>query len=101
LAQLLETISSYPKLTTAALLERWRDQSYFGYLQRLSVDPFLRDIPPEGVADELIGALSRINEDVRKEELRRPLNQPSTAAWSDEVRARLEREAAAARTRRR
>lgn len=101
MAQLLEIIASHPSITKAALLERWRDDSYFPYLQRLSVDHFLADIPPEGVAEELVGALSRLGEEVRKEELRRPLNQRSTTTWSDEVRARLEREAAAARTRNR
>ena len=101
LVQLLETIAAYPTISKAALLERWRDREHFAYLQRLSVDPFLRDIPVEGLAAEFSGALHRMSEEVRKEERRRPLNQPSTGAWSDEVRARLEQEAEAARTRKR
>jgi DNA primase len=101
LSQLLETIAAYPTITKGALLERWRDQEHFEYLQRLSVDPFLRDIPPDGIADELVGALTRIGEDVVKDERRRPLNQQSPGAWSEEVRAQLERDAAAARTRNR
>jgi len=101
LVQLLETIAAYPTITKAALLERWRDREHFGYLQRLSVDPFLRDIPPEGVAAELTGALNRLSDEVLKDERRRPLNQPSPGDWTEEVRAQLDREAAAARTRRR
>jgi DNA primase len=99
--QLLETIVAYPTITKAALLERWRDREHFGYLQRLSVDPFLRDIPPEGIAAELTGALNRLSDEVLKDERRRPLNQPSTGDWTEEVRAQLDREAAAARTRHR
>lgn len=99
LVQLLETIAAYPTINKAVLLERWREREHFTYLQRLSVDPFLRDIPPDGVAAELIGALTRISEDVLKDERRRPLNQPSPGAWSDEVRAQLERDAVAARNR--
>jgi DNA primase len=101
LVQLLETIAAYPTITKAALLERWRDREHFGYLQRLSVDPFLRDIPPEGIAAELTGALNRLSDEVLKDERSRPLNQPSTGDWTEEVRAQLDREAAAARTRRR
>ncbi|WP_296699222.1 DNA primase [Thiocapsa sp. UBA6158] len=99
LVQLLETIAAHPTINKAALVERWRGQEHFAYLQQLSVDPFLRDIPSEGMAAELVGALSRIGEEVLKDERSKPLNQRSPGAWSDEVRARLEREAAAARTR--
>jgi DNA primase len=99
LGQLLETIAAYPTIKTAALLERWREREHFSYLQRLSVDPFLRDIPPDGVAAELVGALTRISEEVVKEERQRPLSQASPGAWTEEMREQLEREAAAARTR--
>jgi DNA primase len=99
LVQLLETIAAYPTITKGVLLERWREREHFEYLQRLSVDPFLRDIPADGVSAELIGALTRISEEVLKDERRRPLNQSSPGAWSDEVRAQLERDAVAARTR--
>ncbi|EGV18570.1 DNA primase [Thiocapsa marina] len=101
LVQLLETIAAQPDINKAALIERWRGEEHFAYLQQLSVDPCLRDIPPEGMAAELVGALSRIGEEVLKDERRRPLNQYSPGAWSEEVRAQLEREAAAARTRKR
>jgi DNA primase len=76
LVQLLETITANPTISKGALVERWRDREHFLYLQRLSVAPFLQDIPPDGVAAELIGALTRIGEDVLKEERRRPLTEP-------------------------
>lgn len=101
LAQLIETLSLHPNLSKAVLVERWREHPYFSYLQKLSVDPFIRAIPEEGVVAELVGALNRISEEVRKDDARMALNQTSPRAWSEEVRERLEREAAAARTRRR
>ncbi|WP_373510293.1 DNA primase [Thiocapsa sp.] len=76
LVQLLETIAANPTISKGALVERWRDREHFRYLQRLSVAPFLQDIPPDGVEAELIGALTRIGEDVLKEERRRPLTEP-------------------------
>jgi DNA primase len=101
LVQLLETIAAQPNINKAGLIERWRGEEHFAYMQQLSVDPFLRDIPPEGLSAELVGALRRIGEEVLKDERRRPLNQRSPGAWSEEVRAQLERDAAAARTRKR
>ncbi len=101
LAQLLEIIAAYPTITKAALLERWRNHEHFDYLQRLSAEPFLRDVPEGGAAAELTGALERLSADVRDAERRRPLNQRSTAEWSAEVREQMEREAERARTRRR
>jgi DNA primase len=76
LVQLLETIAANPTISKGGLVERWRDRQHFLYLQRLSVAPFLHDIPPDGVAAELIGALTRIGEEVLKEERRRPLTEP-------------------------
>ncbi|UHD17153.1 DNA primase [Thiocapsa bogorovii] len=78
LAQLLETIAAHPTISKGGLVERWRDREHFVYLQRLSVAPFLQGIPPDGVAAEFIGALTRIGEDVLKEERRRPLTEPRT-----------------------
>ncbi len=101
LAGLLDVILDYPSINKGALIERWRDHEHFGYLQRLSVEPFLRHIPEGGAADELIGALSGLSKEVRDAERLRPLNRRSTAEWSDEVRERMDREAEQARTRKR
>ncbi len=101
LAQLLETIAAYPGINKAALIERWRDHEHFAYLQRLSVEPFLRDIPEGGAAHELTGALGSLSKDVRDAERLRPLNRRSTADWTPEVREELDRAFDPARTRRR
>ena len=99
LAGVLEVILAQPSINKGTLIERWRDHEHFGYLQRLSVEPFLRDIPEDGAADELVGALRGLSKEVRDAESLRPFNRRSTAEWSDEVRERMDREAEQARTR--
>ncbi|WP_295584632.1 DNA primase [uncultured Lamprocystis sp.] len=99
LAQLLDAITAYPGINKATLMERWRDHPHFEYLQRLSVEPFLRDVPEEGLAAELIGALQGLSKDVRDAERLQPLNRRSTAEWSDEMREQMDRDHAQARTR--
>lgn len=101
LSQLLETIAAYPGINKAALIERWRDHEHFAYLQRLSVEAFLRDVPEGGAGDELTGALASLSKAVRDAERLRPLNRRSTAEWSPEVREELDRAFDPARTRRR
>ncbi|MBV5273081.1 MAG: DNA primase, partial [Lamprocystis purpurea] len=99
LAQLLDAITAYPGINKATLTERWRDHPHFDYLQRLSVEPFLRDVPEDGLAAELIGALQGLSKDVRDAERLQPLNRRSTAEWSEEIREQMDRDHAQARTR--
>jgi len=101
LGEILDCISAYPRINKATLIERWRDHQHFPYLQRLSVEPFLRDIPQGGEADELIGAIEGLSKAARDAERLRPLNRRSTADWSPEVREQMDREFDGARTRRR
>jgi len=99
LAELLDMLAATPGLSKAALLERWREHRHFAYLQRLSVDSFLRDIAEEDVGAELIGALERLSEEAVKAEHSRRFNLRSTTDWSPEERARLVCEARSARRR--
>jgi len=101
LGEILECVAAYPGINKATLIERWRDHEHFAYLQRLSVEPFLRDIPEGGAAEELIGAIEGLSKAVRDAERLRPLNRRSTTDWSPEVRERLDRDFDGARTRRR
>lgn len=89
LAQLLDLLSQSPDLSKARLLERWREHPHFSYLQRLSVDPFLRDMSAEGAGAELTGAIERLSAEVREHEWRQPLNKRSPSEWTEEERARL------------
>ncbi len=101
LGEILECVAAYPGINKATLIERWRDHAHFAYLQSLSVEPFLRDIPEGGAAHELIGAIEGLSKAVRDAERLRPLNRRSTTDWSPEVRERLDRDFDGARTRRR
>jgi DNA primase len=92
LVQLMEMLGAYPGLNKGTLIERWRGHEHFAYLQRLCVEPFLRDIPEDGAAEELTGALRGLSESVRKAETLSHLNRRSTSEWSLEERERLERE---------
>lgn len=100
LAQLLETLAAHPDMNKATLLERWREHPHFDYLQRLSVDPFLSNILTENLVAEFTGALNRLTNEVRKLERHRMFDRLSTAEWSHEVRADMERDAELARGRR-
>ncbi|MBN2885549.1 MAG: DNA primase [Chromatiaceae bacterium] len=91
LESLLEMIRAYPTITKSALLERWRDHPHFHYLQRLSVAPFLRDVPENGAAEDFIGALRRLGTEARKEALSRALTQSSVTQWNEEIRDHIER----------
>jgi len=91
LIQLLDMLHQSPDLSKARLLERWREHPHFGYLQRLSVDPFLRDMTPEGAGAELTGAIRRLSDEVREHEWRQLLNKRSPSEWTPEERARLAR----------
>ncbi len=75
LVQLIEILTTYPGMSKAALLERWREHPHFAYLQRLSVDPFLCDIAGGDVAAEFTGALNRLSAEVHKAERYRLFNQ--------------------------
>lgn len=101
LGEILDCIAAYPGINKATLIERWRDHEHFAYLQRLSVEPFLRNLSEDGAAQELVGAIEGLSKAVRDAERLRPLNRRSTADWSLEDREQLDREFDGARTRRR
>ena len=92
LTELMDTITAYPGITQAALLDRWRDHQHYGYLKRLSGDPFLRAIPEGGAAAELAGALEGLSRQVRKSEALRSFNARSTAELTSEQRERVLRD---------
>lgn len=64
LVDLLENIKSNPTLTTAALLERWRETSEGHHLVKLAAwQPSLND--PESLQHEFLGAIERLQEQHR------------------------------------
>jgi DNA primase len=92
LAELMDTITAYPGITQAALLDRWRGHEHFGYLKRLCGESFLVDMGEAEAAAELAGALEGLSRQVRKSEALRPFNARSTAELSSEQRERVLRD---------
>jgi len=67
LKELLEILQSQPNLTTAALLERWRDREEGKYLNRLAV--MLLPVPEDGLEKEFHDTLASL------------AGQPSVVEW--------------------
>lgn len=65
LIQLLETMRQHPHLKTAQLLERWRDSKQAPFLEKLAMQPL--NLSPEQLEHELIGIISRLNQQARNE----------------------------------
>ncbi len=91
LVQLLDALAQSSGLSKAQILERWRDQPYFDYLQELTLDPLVQTLDEAGAEAELIGAMERLNTEVRDQEWRQPFNKRSPSDWTDEERSRLSR----------
>jgi DNA primase len=91
LSELLDLIAAYPKISSAALLERWRDQDSYAHLGRLADPQLLAHIPNDGLEAELTGALQKLRRDagnVRRENL---FKRASTTEWTDEDKEALRR----------
>lgn len=55
----------HPHLKTAQLLERWRDSKQAPFLEKLAMQPL--NLSPEQLEHELIGIISRLNQQARNE----------------------------------
>lgn len=88
LQELIELLQSSPHLSTAALLERWRDSEMGRYLEQLaSWELFLTD---EDMGLELQAALRRLQVQAAEQRMTMLSNQPSlTAAERQELLALL------------
>jgi DNA primase len=89
LAQLLDSIAAYPDLTTAALMERWRDTESYPHLMRLADPAILDHVPVDGMEAELKGALVRLNEEAASAEAVRLFTRSSPSQWTEEEKERL------------
>jgi len=99
LESLLEMLESCPTMTKSALLERWRDHPHFEYLQRLSVAPFLRDVPEDGAAEDFLGALRRLGAEAHKNALNQAFNQSSVSQLREDMNHPVGRTMRSARNR--
>ena len=79
---LLELTRQQPHLTTGALLEHWRNSEQGRHLHKLAGMPL--DIPEEGMADELQGALHRLVAQRREQDAERLLHEARVRTLTDE-----------------
>jgi DNA primase len=87
LAQILDLLWIEPNLTTAALIERWRENTHFSALNRLAVYPL--QVPAGGEEVELRGAIARLTEQQQESELEQLLAKAQSARISGPDKQRL------------
>ncbi|EMR14003.1 DNA primase [Methylophaga lonarensis MPL] len=88
LIALLETLHEHPHLTTAALMERWRDTEHAAHLRRLAVEPLA--LSEDALQHELKGILERLSKQAAAERLKYLTSKPFselTDAEKQEVRS--------------
>ena len=74
LADLLETLHQHPHLTTAALLERWRDKENGAHLQKLALQPL--SLSADALKHELTGIVDRLNSEARAQRIHELTSKP-------------------------
>ena len=74
LHELLETLHSHPHLTTAGLLERWRDKENHAHLQRLAMQPL--SLTADELKHELKGILSQLSEAAKNQRIAELASKP-------------------------
>jgi len=68
LVEMLDILRLNPHLTTAALLERWRDNEDGKYLGKLVSEEYLHEDGSAGVEKEFLSIISRLESDWKKQE---------------------------------
>ena len=86
---LLEIVSGSPRITTAALLERWRGSEVERQLDRLSDPNLIVHIPETGRVAELRGAIQALNRCVQEQEAQVLFARSSPSQWTDADKERI------------
>lgn len=89
LSELLTVISREPDISSVALCERWRDTEQANVVAQLSNSGLVAHIPAEGRAQELIGAIQRLNRDGVAARRQRLLAKASEGGLTAEERTQL------------
>ena len=87
LTQLLEMIQHNPKITTAMLLENWRDQPEFKHLMKLSGLPLLID--GDGLQKELADSLTKISQENTEQRIEELMTKAKKKQMSQDERQEL------------
>lgn len=74
LQELLETLHQHPHLTTAALLERWRDKENGAHLQKLALQPL--SLSADALKHELTGIVSRLQQEAKAQRINELTSKP-------------------------
>lgn len=69
------------------MLERWRDTESGRHMERLASYPFQGDA--EGLKDELLGAIRRLNQETRGQEANQLIQKERPSQMTAEEKARL------------
>ncbi len=89
LSDVLDVLQTQPTLSTAALTERWRGREEWRHLAKLAAVEL--PIPPDGYQAEFRGALARLAEQFRDQEMARLLQLARTQRLTEEEKQRLNR----------
>ncbi len=89
LGQLLDLALSQPNLTTAALIERWRDSEHFAHMNKLANYHLVGT--EQGLRHELLGALRRLSQQTREQETELLYSKTRLSDLSQEDKERLKR----------
>lgn len=88
LAQLLEMIQHNPKLTTAVLLENWREREEFKHLTKLA-NLSLLITTDEGVQKELVDCLTKISQENTQQRINELMQKAKNKQMTQEERIEL------------
>lgn len=88
LFDLHEQLMHQPELTTAGLLEHWRDHSDAGVMQRLAIQTHC--IPEAGILDELKGALLQLQKRFIEQKIDYLLQQGQLRTLTEDEKATLQ-----------
>lgn len=88
LLKLVDLLRHNPHLTTAALVERWRDQAEFMLINKLA--SWQHHVPHKGIAAEFTGAITRLIQLKQTDEVNKLLRQANTQGLTDTQRQTLQ-----------
>jgi DNA primase len=88
LQKIMECVKQHPDLTTGGLLEYWRDKEDVNTLAKLAQTEHM--IPDEGIENEFLGAISRLQKLGREQVIEQLIAKASQTALSHEEKMQLD-----------
>jgi len=88
LYEVTDLLSKKPDLTTAAIVEYWRETNHFNSLLELAAWP--HHVPDDGIVPEFSGAISKLNQQTLEREIAQLLKKASSSGLTNEERQQLQ-----------